>query len=184
MPTELRREGRRTYLLGAPYGAREALKAAGAHWDPDRKAWWIGSHERAMELAAQIDATEAEPAHTGLRDGDVLLGRGRYRGRGCLVLWVGETKAGRRCKCATMDGSRIFWAPADEVSVEKRYGGWTEDDQGREYQRQPLTWGRLCSEVGEGEPRMIEDICESSLREGSRDGRAPATGSGRRCFRA
>lgn len=87
---ECKREGRRTYILGAPYAAREALKAA------------------------------------------------------CLVLWVGETKEGRRCKCASMDGARLFWAPAEEVSVEKRYGGgWTEDERGREYQRDAMTWGRL-----------------------------------------
>jgi hypothetical protein len=136
MAIECKREGRRTYILGAPYGAREQLKAAGAHWDGDRKAWWLGSDEKARELAAQLEATSAEPE--GLRDSDTLLGRGRYQGRACLVLWVGDTKAGRRCKCANMDGSRIFWVPAKEVSVEKRY-------QAREYRGipQPMTWGRL-----------------------------------------
>lgn len=141
MAISTKREGRRTYILGTPYSAREQLKAGGAHWDGDRKAWWLGSDEKARELAAQL---EAAPAPTGLLDGDTLLGRGRYQGRACLVLWVGDTQAGRRCKCASMDGTRIFWAAAEEVSVEKRYAsGWVEDDQGREYQREPLTWGRL-----------------------------------------
>jgi hypothetical protein len=141
MPISTKREGRRTYLLGAPYGAREQLKAAGAHWDPERRAWWLGSDERARELAAQLEQARAP---TGLQDSDTLLGRGRYQGRACLVLWAGDTAAGRRCKCASMDGARIFWAPSEEVEVEKRYlSGWTEDDRGREYQREPMTWGRL-----------------------------------------
>lgn len=136
MAIECKREGRRTYLLGAPYGVRDQLKAAGAHWDSERKAWWLGSDSKARELAAQLEAVPAEPE--GLRDSDVLLGRGSYRGRPCLVLWVGETSSGRRCKCASLDGQRLFWAAADEVSVEKRY-------QVREYRGvpDPMTWGRL-----------------------------------------
>jgi hypothetical protein len=138
---ETKREARRTYLLGTPYSAKKALAEAGAHWDPQRKAWWMGDDAKARALAETLAA--APPAPQGLQDSDLLLGRGRYRGRACLVLWVGETQGGRRCKCASLDGKRIFWAPADQVSVEKRYGGWTEDDRGREYERRAMTWGRL-----------------------------------------
>jgi hypothetical protein len=136
MGVEVKREGRRTYILGAPYGAREQLKAAGAHWDGDRKAWWLGDDAKARALAEQLATAPAEPE--GLRDGDILLGRGAYRGRSCLVLWVGDTQGERRCRLASLDGSRAWWAPAEEVGVEKRY-------QAREHRgrSEPMTWGRL-----------------------------------------
>jgi hypothetical protein len=45
--------GARVYVLGQTYPIRDAIRAAGGHWDTDRKAWWIGATKRA-DLAAAI----------------------------------------------------------------------------------------------------------------------------------
>jgi hypothetical protein len=136
-----RREGRRTYIVGNTYAHKDALRGAGAKWDPDAKAWWIGNDEKATALAASLgggtsDGTPA--ASEGLKDSDTVMGRGRYKGRSYLVLWVGDTQRGRACKLAFTDGSKTFWADAEEVSVEKRY-------EEREYRGrvERMTFGRL-----------------------------------------
>lgn len=57
------RVGRRTYVRGATYPIRDALRGAGAHWDADEKAWWIGSDEVATAIAAKhaVPVTLAAP---------------------------------------------------------------------------------------------------------------------------
>lgn len=58
------RDGRRSYIEGDTLSVRGVLRAGGCHWDADRKAWWIGSHETALELAerARTGPAEAAPA--------------------------------------------------------------------------------------------------------------------------
>ena len=50
------REGRRSYLTGSTYDIKDAIKSAGGHWDPDRRAWWIGDDDKARTLAAKAAA--------------------------------------------------------------------------------------------------------------------------------
>lgn len=45
------RIGRRTYIRGATYPIRDTLRNAGAHWDADEKAWWIGDDAKAQAIA-------------------------------------------------------------------------------------------------------------------------------------
>jgi hypothetical protein len=59
--TEIVREGRRLYFKGAPFSAKDTLKSAGAHWDPDVKAWWMGTSNRA-EAEAVLDKITAQQA--------------------------------------------------------------------------------------------------------------------------
>jgi hypothetical protein len=39
----LQREGSRVYVAGNTYPVKDAIKAAGGHWDGDRKQWWVGA---------------------------------------------------------------------------------------------------------------------------------------------
>jgi hypothetical protein len=56
------RDGRRSYLRGDTMPVRGLLRDAGCHWDEDRRAWWIGSHAAALELAERARTAPAEAA--------------------------------------------------------------------------------------------------------------------------
>lgn len=55
--------GARVYVLGQTYPIRDAIRAAGGHWDAERKAWWIGTAKRA-ELEAAIASAKPATADT------------------------------------------------------------------------------------------------------------------------
>ncbi|MBN7457549.1 hypothetical protein [Mycobacteroides abscessus] len=60
-------EGRRVYIQ-LPLGSllKSKVKSAGAHWDPDRIAWWIGTtNPRTPALLAVLDDVIAAEATTG-----------------------------------------------------------------------------------------------------------------------
>jgi len=40
---EVKKEGRRYYLLGNTFPYKDDLRGFGANWDPQRRAWWISS---------------------------------------------------------------------------------------------------------------------------------------------
>jgi uncharacterized repeat protein (TIGR03803 family) len=42
MAIALQTEATRIYLVGDTFAAKDRIKAIGGHWDPDRRAWWIG----------------------------------------------------------------------------------------------------------------------------------------------
>jgi hypothetical protein len=138
------RIGRRSYLRGAPFEIRERLKAAGAKWDPDARAWWLGKDEAARALAAEAADAKAKEAVQGkkdaLTDDSPVQGRATYKGRSYLLVWSGTTARGQAAKLASMDGSLVFWAELSEVEVTKHY-------QAREYRGrvQPMTLGRLTA---------------------------------------
>lgn len=53
--------GTRVYILGDTYAIRAAIKAAGGHWDGERKAWWVGAAKRAdIEQAVTAAAPVAD----------------------------------------------------------------------------------------------------------------------------
>jgi len=56
----------RLYLRGDTYAAKDRIKAAGGHWDPDQRAWWLGVAKRqvAEELAQPTSSNPIEPAQT------------------------------------------------------------------------------------------------------------------------
>lgn len=56
------RVGRRSYLRGDTLSVRGLLRDGGCHWDADRRAWWIGSHEAALALAERAKSAPAEAA--------------------------------------------------------------------------------------------------------------------------
>lgn len=143
--------GRRYYLRGNTYPVRDALRAAGAHWDRDAQAWWVGKRDVAEQLLARLSgaspstpaAAESSPsvgASETVGANTAVVGRARYKGREYLVLWVGETRRGRAAKLAFTDGSKVFWADESEVQITKTYQ--TREWRGR---REPMTFGRLTS---------------------------------------
>ena len=119
--------GRRYYITGQTYAAKDALKAAGCKWDPDRRAWWTGKKEVAERFDRQAPA-EAKP-----EDPDTIrvIGKARYKGRDYYIRWVGTCKTGEhKARLCTLDAKIDFWAAcaepgdrpaADEASVTKMY---------------------------------------------------------------
>lgn len=135
-------EGRRAYVIGNTFPHKNALKNAGAHWDADRKAWWIGNREKAQELLERLASSAAAapadaPAQDGLKDDDRVAGKAKYKGKSYLLVWEGETRKGYGYKLSFSDGTKIFWA-SEGVEVTKHYNP-TEYRGRTEY----MTFGRL-----------------------------------------
>lgn len=94
----LERVGRRVYLRDSPLYARELLRGAGAIWDPQARAWWVGTTRRgALEgvredlIGIALQGAEIHPSWA------VVVGRCTHRGRPARVLWAaGEVEADRR----------------------------------------------------------------------------------------
>ncbi|MCK7505121.1 MAG: DUF5710 domain-containing protein [Desulfobacterales bacterium] len=58
----------RTYLK-VPFARKDAAKAAGARWDPDRRSWYYagGSLPSGLQQFKEAIAPEAAPRRTGRR---------------------------------------------------------------------------------------------------------------------
>jgi hypothetical protein len=52
---------RRIYFVDAPFTLKDALKNAGAHWDTDRRQWWIDGAQKAL-----AESLVAEHEHDSL----------------------------------------------------------------------------------------------------------------------
>jgi hypothetical protein len=116
---QIQQNGQRIYIVGHTYPIRDRLRAAGAHWDDDRGAWWIGAAKRA-DIEAAIAAASAAAASQGPDRGARVIGRARYRERDYYCLT--ESRDGRRLLLCFRDGSKQFWADAAEATLTKRYG--------------------------------------------------------------
>ena len=57
----LTEDGRRIWVEGNTYPAKDAIKGAGGHWDADRKCWWIGAGNRAALEAALATVRPTTP---------------------------------------------------------------------------------------------------------------------------
>lgn len=120
-------DARRVYVqtaYGEPIVAR--LKALGAHWDAEARAWWIGAAKRS-EVEALLAATPAPAADAPRAKQDPadirLTGKGVYKGR---TYYLGaQTRDGQRVRCLTLPDAKgdylDFWANASEVQVVKTY---------------------------------------------------------------
>ncbi len=113
MAVKIESEGRRVYLTGDTYAVRDRIKAIGGRWDPDRRAWWVGSAKKAEaeSLAAGLSSAEAPAAPEAEDPSRVkIVGKARYKGRTYYVRYAGETKRGYACRLTTLDGRVDFWA--------------------------------------------------------------------------
>jgi hypothetical protein len=115
---QIQQNGQRIYIVGHTYPIRDRLRSAGAHWDGDRGAWWIGAAKRA-DIESVIAAASAAAASQGPDRGARVLGRARYRDREYYVL--AKSRDGRRLLLAFRDGSKQFWADASEATLIRRY---------------------------------------------------------------
>lgn len=129
MSITLQTEGRRTYITGNTYPVRDRLRALGAHWDGERKAWWTAKRDAAEQLVGQLNAqpaadqpkTERQESSGQPYEGEVR-GQVEYRGRQYYVRWAGRTSRGTdACRLVTRDGKVDCWADAAECRWTKRY---------------------------------------------------------------
>jgi hypothetical protein len=124
------REGRRSYILGETFALKGALKEAGAHWDSERRAWWMGSHadatallgrlmdpEVAQELKADQDAERLD------RDRGNILGTATKDGNSYYLVGEGRSSKGDWIRLLYRDGSKTFFADRETVQITKRYRG-------------------------------------------------------------
>lgn len=138
---KIERAGRRSYIIGNTYAIKDELKAAGAHWDGERRAWWLGDDAAAQSVVERCGQAACAPrqaapaASEGLTDETKIAGKATYKGRPYLLLWLGETRRGQAAKLAFADGSKVFWADAGAVEVTKTYE--------RHETKGPMTWRRL-----------------------------------------
>jgi hypothetical protein len=137
MKIEIKTEGRRHYLIGETYSAREAIRSAGCRWDPERRAWYSGKRDaaeaalRAVERQSLLTGSGPEPQREVPGANAIVAGRARYKGRTYYLAgrksYHGDTvqlvtsRDGSRRLLYFRDGSCQFWASAAEISVEKRY---------------------------------------------------------------
>lgn len=141
MAIQTQNEGRRTYLIGDTYPIRDQLRDAGAHWDAARKAWWLGSRERAEQLAGALAPVSdqrqqaAQPQQTAPGEGATVAGRAEYKGKTYYIAGRVDrghthyddgvdavtTRDGAKILLYFRDGSSQFWAARSEVRVVKSY---------------------------------------------------------------
>lgn len=125
MAVSLEKRGRRYYLRGTPFSAKDTLKEAGCRWDPAERAWWTGKRDTADDLLARLAtddqiATSSPPAETLDPNAQIIRGRVRYKRKSRYLLAM--RRDGDGCKLAFRDGSRTFWtSKGTPFEVEARY---------------------------------------------------------------
>lgn len=181
--------GARIYVRTA-YGEPvvPALKALGAHWDAEKKCWWIGAAKRAKveELLVGADKAQDEAPATGPVKEDVSACRAyaqvEYKGRRYYV--IAETKDLTRCRLTTLDGLAPFWADCADCNLVRRYEGRERWD-GRRYSNRTITVYQtigglrefrdqqkqakangepVCGECGKAGEEMVEDMEDGCLK--------------------
>lgn len=128
----LQSTGTRIYVVGNTYGIKDAIKAAGGHWDGERRAWWVGQAKAAeiarvvREAATQTQTQAPAPSpdasrgdRTPDRDAKVKA-RATYKGQDYYVL--AETRDGAKLLLAARNGQFQFWAETASTQITKTYG--------------------------------------------------------------
>lgn len=108
--------GGRVYVIGNSFPVKDRLKAAGCHWDPDRRQWWIGA-AKASALATIVASAASAPAAPEDLGKSRVYGKVQYKGRSYYVLAQGSG----RVRLTVLDGSIVFWADESACQWEKRY---------------------------------------------------------------
>jgi len=120
-------EGRRIWIK-TQYGEKciSALKSLGAHWDGDRKCWWISSAKQSAveQIVNSSDSGKlTEDAETARlrRDQQNILGRVEYNGHSYYLVGHGSNDRGEWVRLLFRDGSKTFFKSLAEVQITKTY---------------------------------------------------------------
>jgi len=111
------RVGTRVYVTGNTYAVKDRLKAAGCHWDGERRQWWIGAAKQAA-IAAIVGGLAGQPAPKEDLSTRRVYGKAKYKGR--LYYVIGQSGSGR-LRLTVLDGKIDFWADESACQWEKRY---------------------------------------------------------------
>lgn len=131
-------DGARLYLAGNTFPLKEVIKAAGGHWDGDRKMWWVGKVKRSL-IEQSIDKSASPQPAIGAKRipgmSATVSGRVEYKGK--IFYLAGkilrgrthwddgvapiETKDGSKFLLYARDGTFEFWAARNVVTVTKQY---------------------------------------------------------------
>lgn len=152
MAIEIQQVERRLYFRGDTYSVKDRLRSAGAKWDPEQKAWWIGSgkREEAERLVAKYGTSavgERQQESIGLDD-EVIRGSVRVTKDGkdqyyyLLADGTSQRTGKAYMKVCFRDGSRVFWVqdPA-QARVLKRYDEPLSITQLRAYAEKAKSYG-------------------------------------------
>ncbi|MCB9441194.1 MAG: hypothetical protein H6523_13210 [Mycolicibacterium sp.] len=125
MTITLEKQGRRYYLRGTPYAARDSLRWDGCKWDAEARAWWTGKKDVAESLLAELreEYETVDGQEKVGRSHRVLRGRAKYKDKSYYLLADGRKADGSRyAKLCSLDGALVFWAKDFErFEVVKRY---------------------------------------------------------------
>jgi hypothetical protein len=110
----VKRDGRRFYLEGTPYSARDVLRDAGCKWDAGKRCWWTGKQSTVDSVLAALAASENAPGSLDTVDLDarIVRGRAKYKGRSYYLLAERQDRTG--AKLSFSDGSKQFWTKQGE----------------------------------------------------------------------
>lgn len=127
---EIKKENRRFYFQGQTFEVRHTLKEMGAHWDPYRRAWWVGKLERAEQILKEIEkeGKKGEEQKEDLLDA-IVYGKAIYKGKTYYIAGAGDedhlrpitTRTGEKILLYFQNGNGKFWAPTNETQVIKTY---------------------------------------------------------------
>lgn len=114
--------GARIYVTGNTYSVKDRLKAAGCHWDGERKQWWIGA-AKAEAIAEIVNGLVSQPMGAVSDSSD--LGKSRVyaqvecKNRKYYV--IAESHSNNRCRLTVLDGSINFWVAMGDCKLIKTY---------------------------------------------------------------
>jgi hypothetical protein len=155
MSITVSREGRRSYILGNTFAFKSAIKDAGAHWDGDRRAWWIGKHDEADALVARLtnpavaEKVKADQDAERLeRDRENILGTAKKDGKSYYFVGEGTSAKGDWVRLLFRDGSKTFFAERASVQIEKRYRSAMSLRKLQEYATERKTTPSSASNAG------------------------------------
>jgi hypothetical protein len=171
--------GRRIYITGNSFAVKDRLKSAGAHWDRDRRQWWIGLGKESaiasiVQSADEAPAKRDEPTRDDVHNRP-CTGKVEYKGRTYYV--VGRSERTGRLWLATLDASIHFWA--DEAACrwvkhyrprESGYGKWART----EYQ----TLGSIAKFSAEARQAKESGECAACKRREAAGRSRPYSGHG------
>jgi hypothetical protein len=182
MTITIESSGRRHYIVGDTYGVRAEIKSAGAHWDHDRRAWWLGDRKKAEALVASLASAGSGEKRDHEAPGldATVAGRAQYKGKSYYIagrsyrdpydgyrssVRAVTSRDGTRVLLYARDGSFEFWAPTESIEQTSTYQRPRTIRSLREYAEQ----ARRAQETGECA------TCEHNFAQGRW---APYRGSG------